>query len=216
MKTSVQTLLFALTFLIYAETSAQYRDNTPPVGFVRPSGLVHILDVELANPYAYAGVSGGLWVINIANRSRPTVQGTYRPRGSSATRGGGQIYGLAVNGSVLYACERTNGLEVIDIANPSSPRSLSFYRQSNTHSYEQVLQHDSTLYLAAHEHGVETLDITNPRQPTHQSHTQTTSGMAIDVALSNTHAYVAVDLPITSISQTTEPISHLRLTQRVQ
>jgi len=43
---------------------AQFSDNTPAFGHVRPSGLVHILDVVLRDNVAYSGGAGGLWLIS--------------------------------------------------------------------------------------------------------------------------------------------------------
>jgi len=204
----MRPLLTLLTFFLsLGQITAQYRDNTPASGFVRPNGLVHILDIELAGAYAYAGGSGGLWIVEITSKSRPRLRGTYTPKRSAGTRGSAQIYGLAVNGSVLYACERTNGVEIIDISDPVIPAPTALYRKDSTHSYEHVLQNGSLLYLAAHENGVETVDITNPSQFVHVTHTQTTNAFAL--ARSGNHLFVADGaggLSVLDISQPNTPV----------
>ena len=160
-------------------TQAQYRDNTPAFGRVRPNGLVHILDIELAGRVAYAGGAGGLWIIDVGDASRPFLMGTYRPR-SGGTRGGAQIYGLALNGTVVYCCERTGGVEVIDVSFPGSPVPVGQrYRRDKTHAYEHALKVGDTLYLAAHESGVEVCDITTPQVLRHVGETRTTNAFAL-------------------------------------
>ena len=117
-------------YCLPADIGGQVVDNTPAFGTVRPSGLVHILDIEVSGSYAYAGGSGGFWLIDISSKASPTLVGSFRPRrrrSGGGTRGGGgggtssQIYGVTVNGSTVYGCQRTNGLTILDVADSTAP-----------------------------------------------------------------------------------------------
>ena len=66
MLTRISSIL--LLFFIPISAFAQFADNTPAFGFVRPSArTVHILDIVLKDDIAYVAGTGGLWTINVAN-----------------------------------------------------------------------------------------------------------------------------------------------------
>ncbi len=176
--------LFSCLSIAFATTAAwsQYQDNTPALGSVRPSGLVHILDIEVRGSIAYAGGSGGLWIIDIGRESNPVHLGTFRPgrsfRGSRS--GSAQVYGLAVSGNFVFCCERTKGLEVVNVANPASPTSQGQpYRRNGTYAYEHAIANGTHLYLAAHGDGVEIVDISNPQQLQHVGGVKTGNAFAL-------------------------------------
>ena len=202
-------ILIAITILCGTTAArGQYRDNTPSWGAVRPPGLVHILDIKLSGTRAYAGGTGGLWVIDMSDKSRPVLESAYRPRRQRRGRSGiVQIYGLAVNGNTLYCCERTNGVEIMDVGNSGSPTSVGQrYRRDTHHSYEGALIVGAYLYLAVHEHGVEVVDISTPRQLRHVSETETTNAFAL--ARVQDHLFVADGaggLSVLDISNPAEP-----------
>ncbi len=201
---------FVLTFALFGAPSAwsQFRDNTPSLGTVRPPGLVHILDIETRGSIAFAGGTGGLWIIDIGRSTSPVMLGQFRPGRSSRSRNeGGQIYGLAVSGNLVFCCERTRGLEVVTVANPAAPTLVGqTYRYNGDRSYEHALVNGIYLYLAAHEHGVEVVDIRNPQQLRHVGESKTANAFAL--ALSGAHLYVAdgaTGLTVVDVSKPASP-----------
>ncbi len=197
--------LVLLVALPFASATAQYADNTPAFGVVRPSGLVHILDVELAGDRAYAVGTGGLWIVDIKNPGSPSLLGNYVTSGGEG-RGGPQIYGAALNGNVVYCFERTNGVEIIDVSNPARPVSAGArYLRDNSYSYEHGLISGNLLYLAAHNHGVEIVDISNPRAFVHRAVVQTSN--AFSVAKKGDHLFVADGAAGLAVVEVSNPLA---------
>jgi hypothetical protein len=181
---SKRSLLFAALLALPLTSAAQFSDNTPAFGHVRPSGLVHILDVVLRNNMAYSGGSGGLWLIDIANLNAPVIRGTLAFSGRNL-----QIYGIALNGDYLYAFARTNGVQLINVANPNAPQTVGSYHNTSTDSYEHGVALDNYLYIAAHEKGIEVADISSPASPRHV--TTLATGNAFALAQAGHHLFLA-------------------------
>jgi hypothetical protein len=173
-------LLLALS----SSLRAQFSDNTPAYGHVRPSGLVHILDIVLRDNVAFSGGSGGLWLIDIANLNAPVLRGTVDLGGRDK-----QVYGIALHGDYLYGFSRTNGVQIYNVANIGAPQNVGSYRLANTDSYEHGVVVDNFLYIAAHEKGIEVADISSPAAPQHV--TTLATGNAFALARSANYLFVA-------------------------
>jgi hypothetical protein len=198
-------LLFPAVALFALPAVAQYADNTPAFGIVRPPGLVHMLDIELAGDRAYVVGTGGLWIVDVKNPASPSLLGTYVTTGGEG-RGGPQIYGAAMNGNVVYCFERTNGVEIIDVTDPGRPTSVGArYLRDNSYSYEHGVVSGNLLYLAAHDHGVEILDVSNPRMLIHRAVVQT--GNAFDLAINGDYLFVADGAAGLSVVDVSDPLA---------
>ena len=191
-----------LLFFIPVSAFAQFADNTPAFAVIRPSGagrVVHILDIVLKDNIAYAVGTGGLWTINVANISSPNQLGAFRPRG--------QIYGAALNGDYLYTFMRTNGMDVMNVSNPSSPSRTRNVLHNGDDSYERGVVDGNTLYVAAHNNGVRVFDISSPCNPQYV----TTVSMDNAFALAKSGDYLCVadgsaGLSIVDISNPSSPV----------
>ena len=207
MLTRIRSIL--LLFFIPVSAFAQYADNTPAFGFIRPTGagrVVHILDIVLKDNVAYAGGTGGLWTINVANISSPNQLGAHRPTGATG-RGGAQIYGMALNNNTLYCFMRTNGMEIVDVSNPSSLSSVGNVLYDGDDSYERGVVDGNTLYVAAHNNGVRVFDISSPGSPQYV----TTVGTDNAFALAKSGDYLCVadgsaGLSVVDISNPSSPV----------
>ena len=114
MLTRIRSIL--LLIFIPISAFAQYADNTPAFGFIRPTGagrVVHILDIVLKDNVAYAAGTGGLWTINVANISSPqstwrtSPYWRYRPwRSTNLRHGAEQQYSLLFHAYKLYGGHR--------------------------------------------------------------------------------------------------------------
>ena len=200
MLTRIPSIL--LLFFIPVSAFAQYADNTPAFGFIRPSGagrVVHILDIVLKDNIAYAVGTGGLWTINVANISSPNQLGAFRPRG--------QIYGAALNGNYLYTFMRTNGMDVINVSNPSSPSRVRNVLYNGDDSYERGIVAGNYLYVAAHNNGVRVFDVSSPSNPQYVTTVATDNVYAL--AKSGNYLCVAdgsVGLSVVDISNPASPV----------
>lgn len=179
-----RSLALAALLALPLSSLAQFSDNTPAFGHVRPSGLVHILDIVLRDNVAFCGGAGGLWLIDIADLNAPVIRGTVSLTGRDQ-----QIYGLALNGNHLYGFSRTDGVQIYNVANINAPQNAGSYRFTNTDSYEHGVVLDGYLYIAAHEKGIEVADLTSPTSPRHV--TTLATGNAFALAQAGHHLFLA-------------------------
>ena len=194
----------AIVTLFAGSVFAQYSDNTPSFGSLTPPNLTHMLDIELSGNLAYVGGTGGLWIIDVSNINSPVLKSNYRPSGSGA--GGGQVYGIGVDGNNLFLCLRSKGLDIMNISNPSSPvRVGSRYQYFGNRSYEHAIIFNDIAYLAVHDYGVEVLDITNPSNPLHITEVLTSN--AFTLARKDNYIYVADGTAGLTVLDITDPRS---------
>jgi len=180
---------------------AQFSDNTPAFGHVRPSGLVHILDLVLRDNVAYSGGAGGLWLLDIGNLNAPVIRSTLTFSGRDL-----QIYGIALNGDYLYGFSRTDGVQIFNVSNLNAPQNVGSYRFTNTDSYEHGVVIDNYLYIAAHEKGLEVAALISPTAPQHV--TTLATGNAFALAQSGHHLFLAngsAGFAVIDISNRTAP-----------
>ena len=180
-------LLVASTAAMPCWAQSQYADNTPPIGdilisaFVGTPDAVHVLDIVLVDQVALIG-GRMIWVLDVSDEAAPDFVRQVRTWDDTND--------LVRNGDWLYACSRSLGLQILDLANPLEPLLLDeVYRRSDEHSYERGLVDGQFLYLAAHEVGVEIVDISSPLQPAHLSDAPTTNAFAL--AIQETTLFVA-------------------------
>ncbi len=163
--------------------------------FIEFSGFS--LDITISGDYAYVGSDGsGLTVIDISNRSSPTVVGTYQTPGHA--------HGVAVAGNYAYVANDNSGLRVFDISNPTSPTVVSTY--DNTCCAYDVAVSGSYAYLAGGDFQI--IDISNPALPSEVG--SYNAPFSTDLALSGPYAYL-VDyddgLDIVSIANPSAPVT---------
>jgi hypothetical protein len=121
-------------------------------------------------------------IINISDPGLPQSIDSYR-------RDNTHSYEHALkNGSVLYLAAHANGVETVDITNPSQFVYVTHTQTTNAFALARSGNH---LFVADGAGGLVVLDISQPGRPVKVA-SEPTSGMAIDVDISGTHAYVAV------------------------
>jgi hypothetical protein len=138
-------------------------------------------DIELKGDYAYvASRMAGVQVFNIKNPRKVHYITTYDTLE--------QATGLAINGNILLVCNRTFGLELVDISQPSHP---VFLGKLKTSEAQGVKSRGNYAYIGEHySKQLTIIDITNPRRPK-QLKTVKVPGNAWGVFLKGNYAYVA-------------------------
>ena len=96
--------------------------------------------------------------------------------------------GVYVSGDFAYVADRTSGLAVIDISDPTNP-STPFYRNTSG-SARSVYVSGDYAYIADGDYGLAVIDISNPHAPGTPVY-EDTSGYARGVFVSGNYAYVA-------------------------
>ncbi len=130
----------------------------------------------------YAGGRAyGISVIDVADQSDPKLILNYGDSGKS-------YEGLALEGDLLVAARHGDGLELIDVTNPSAPVTLS--QMTNlTDAWDLEIRGDIA-YVADGAGGLRVVDISNPLLPLLLA-TLPTSGFAKDVDVEGDLAAVA-------------------------
>ena len=138
-------------------------------------------DIELKGDYAYvASRLAGVQVFNIHNPRKIRYITTYDTLE--------QATGLAINGNILLVCNRTFGLELVDISQPDHP---VFLGKLKTSEAQGVKSRGNYAYIGEHySKQLTIIDISNPQQPK-QLKTVKVPGNAWGVFLKGNYAYVA-------------------------
>ncbi|MCS6968159.1 MAG: hypothetical protein RMJ44_06045 [Cytophagales bacterium] len=131
-----------------------------------PVGMkVHIgSDIETIFAYEnhlFIGSQSGMYIYNIADRTRPERQGSYQHVRSCDP--------VVVEGNYAYVTLRNgtdcggsvNQLDIIDISSPARPRKISTHAMTNPHG---LGIDNGLLFICDGRDGLKVFDATNPRQ----------------------------------------------------
>lgn len=120
--------------------------------------------IGLAGDYALVGgVTNGLHIIRISDPAAPQEEGRYRPanRIPAVVQ---PIPDVAVSGSTGFLALGRDGLEVVDLADPTQPRPLGRCRVPGLAYRVQVS--GNRAYVACLDWGLQVVDVSDPRRPT--------------------------------------------------
>jgi hypothetical protein len=131
------------------------------------------------------------------NINTPTFKGSYNTPD--------RAYGVNLSGNYAYVADDTEGLQIIDIRDPSNP---TFKGSYDTPGWAQnVALSGNCAYVANCQSGLRIIDISDPSNPTFKG-SYNTPDVAREVALSGNYAYVAAEysgLQIIDISDPSNP-----------
>ncbi|MBI2939849.1 MAG: hypothetical protein HYY04_05365 [Chloroflexi bacterium] len=161
--------------------------NPRELSFLHTRGEVR--DVAVAGSYVYIvesgywtgseGAPGGLRIVDVSNPASPVVAGSHDI---------GDAWGVAVAGPYAYVAAGSEGLLIVDVADPTRPTRIGSYR---TQGYAQGVTVVGTfVYLAASESGLRILDVADPTRPAEVGYYDT-PGRARSVAIAGSDVYVA-------------------------
>jgi len=120
------------------------------------------------------------------------------------TQYGESIYDVAVVGNHAYLANHENGLAIMDISDPASPKLIGSCDTAGT-AWDVVVA-GNYAYVADHNGGLAIVDISNPSSPV-VTGTCGTTGNALGVAVSGNYAYLADYANGLSIVDITNPSS---------
>lgn len=151
--------------------------NPTVVGAIE-SETLGFADVAISGDYAYAAcTTAGMKVIDLHDRSRPTIVGTYDTAGSA--------YALTVAGNYAYVADGLQGLTIINISNPAAPFGVS---SLDTPGNAKDVFVAGTLAYLADSTSLQILDVRNPSAPAFKG---SYTGWAYQVKVQNGVAYLA-------------------------
>jgi hypothetical protein len=130
---------------------------TPAAPFEEGSCLTYDVgnDLALHYPYAYVVGASGLHVINVATAAAPVEVGHLEDLGN--------VEGVAVVGTLVYAAALDSGVSTINVNIPSSPQVLGRFSGNGG---RDIAVSGSYAYLASGDLGMRILNISNPANPT--------------------------------------------------
>src|SRR5262249_13637152 len=106
-----------------------------------------------ANIYPFPGLS----VIDVSDPGAP------RRIAHLQTPGG--AFGLAISGSKVFIAANLEGLQIVDISNPSQPALIGSWTDGSGYQAYGVAANGSVVYLADSGNGLKVLDVSNPSAP---------------------------------------------------
>ncbi|MFN6133536.1 MAG: Calx-beta domain-containing protein, partial [Synechococcaceae cyanobacterium] len=119
------------------------------------------VNVAVSDNYAYlASYDKGVRIIDISNPSKPRLLGSYTTSSPA--------FGVTVQGALAFVTCR-NGLEILNVADPATPLSISNYRfpvEEDTYWVKGPIVSGTRLYVSTRQSGVHVLDIADPAIPT--------------------------------------------------
>lgn len=123
-------------------------------------------------------------LVDISNRTTPTVRGSY------AWAGIQQPNGMAFDGDYLYVAVRTVGMSVLDISDPDAPTFVANTSGSVTDFVFDVAVRGDYAYLGQNADGIQIVDISDPNTPTIVGNHAASTG-AGQIKIEGSLAYVA-------------------------
>ncbi len=125
-----------------------------PLSFVAIPGYAN--NVAVNGNYAYvAAGSGGLRIVNVANRTAPVIVA------SIAT--GGNANDVKVLGTTAYVAAGAAGLQLVDVTNPVAPQLVGSAALPGV--AWDVAVSAGVAYVAAGTSGLQVIDVSNPANP---------------------------------------------------
>ncbi len=176
-------------------------DPTQPTEIGAVETPVQALGLAVLGTIAYvADASSGLRVVDVSDPTDPTELGLYEVSA-------GHVRDVAVVGGTAYVADRNWGLRVVDVSDPTTLTQIGFYGLMG--SVEAVAVLGDYAYVAAGT-SLRVVDVSDPARPREVGIYDTQGGLATDVAVSGTYAYLATlygpyNLHILDISDPTSP-----------
>jgi hypothetical protein len=109
--------------------------------------------IKTNNNTAYAGGKSGFAIVDIADKSNPTVVGRFFD--------GGEVYDIKLAGDVILAADAGDGLEIIDVSDPSNPRQVC--QVPTGQSTRGIAVNDTIAYVTDISQGLSVVNISNSR-----------------------------------------------------
>jgi hypothetical protein len=161
------------------------------IGNYSAPGEVEAVVTTGSHVYSAAGYSvpdsGGLWTINVSNRSNPVVSGYYEVLDSDRVSVEGNHAYMLVS---YYANMKFNNyLHVVDISNPAQPTGVSSYPLPTDEAAFDLDASNGYVYVAQTKRLV-VVDVRNPTAPV-TTDVITATNAIYDVAVSGAYAYVS-------------------------
>jgi len=132
-------------------------DPTNPVLISRTTHTGNAYDILVDGFYAYVAFDfGGIHVYRIDDPTTPQYIGGFNAP---------NIVSLDIQDSYLFAADRSAGLCIYDISDPSQISLVSTYDDGDGGDSSDVAVHDTLVYLADRNYGFEVIDITDISNP---------------------------------------------------
>lgn len=158
-----------------------------PLGSYFTGGSVW--SVAAGGNYAYVLVSknstSSLEIIDVSNPVNPSPVSSYRSPSPGTT---GVLLGLTASGTFAYLASGRDGLQIVDVGNPASPRRIGACDTRGLAG--RVVVSGDYAYLTGGDRGLQIIDIRDPTAPQLLSG-YATGGQAQQVVLSGHYAYLA-------------------------
>ncbi|WP_321419932.1 PGF-pre-PGF domain-containing protein [uncultured Methanomethylovorans sp.] len=140
-----------------------------------------ISNVVVVGNYAYAAQGQDMLVIDVTKTSNPSEVGKLTTLSL--------INSIVVEGNYAYIANGDNGLQVVDITNPTAPTIVGTYTYNSGAAYGVTVANNYA-YVANGNSGLVIVDITNPAAPTFKGRYDT-PGYAYGISVVGNYAYVA-------------------------
>jgi hypothetical protein len=154
------------------------------------SGVVSRL--EVADNFAYVGVSGGLSIVDLTNPTAPTQVSFYDTPGT--------VFGIVVSGTLAYVAESPiwdglqyvgGGLRILNVVDPANPWQIGYFPTNESSASVAVLGNYAYLNNNSGVPGIIVLDVSDPVNPTQVNFVDTFSSPQ-GTAIHGGYLYVTV------------------------
>ncbi len=154
-------------------------------------------DIWVLGNHAFFTDYPGLKVIDIRDINNLTQIGSYN----------GFFRGICATGNYLY--NTGEGLQIIDISNPSSPQPAGYLELVG--AGWDIFVSGNYVYYADGQNGLHIIDISNPNNPIHLSQYDTGHANVFDVYATDTLAFVAYEYMGLRILDVSDPVNPVEI-----
>jgi hypothetical protein len=137
-------------------------------------------DVYVSGDYAYMATTGGMRIVDVADKTNPVGRGSVHTTGAA--------YAVVASRGLAYVAAGSDGLQIIDPADPDAPVLIqSLALPGNAYD---VAVSGNYAYVAAGAAGLQIIDISNPSSPL-LTGSSNTAGNATGIHIYGDYARVA-------------------------
>lgn len=156
MRSFVITTILLVMFFVTLSTKNTHARPLDVVGSLSDIPTVPNGKIIVSGSYAYVASGQYFYIIDISDKTNPTLVSKYIPRD-------GNIHDIAIQDNYAYLTAYEDGVHVVDISDPTNPYAVGYFDDYGSKYYSIKIDEDKAYVSTVL--GLVVLDISDPTDP---------------------------------------------------